>query len=80
MDSVTPADRDEPALGLAIIDELWHGPAHHRLTLRGDLAEWSLDALGRLSAFLADAASRSGAATPLLLTASPSAKMSARLE
>ncbi|MGN9846464.1 hypothetical protein ACTMTI_50990 [Nonomuraea sp. H19] len=75
LDSITPAERNEPALGPAITDELWRGPAHHRVTLRGDLAEWSLDALGWLSAFLADVASHAGVATPLLLTARPSAEI-----
>lgn len=53
----------------AITDELWMGPAHHRATLHGTLAEWSLDALGWLAAFLADASSRHGVSTPLMLTA-----------
>ncbi len=43
--------------------------AHHRVTFRGTLAEWSLDALGWLAAFLADGSSRQGISTPLMLTA-----------
>jgi hypothetical protein len=42
---------------------------HHRVTFRGTLAEWSLDALGWLAAFLADLSARHGVHTPLILTA-----------
>ncbi len=49
------------------------GTAQHRVTLRGTLAEWSLDALGWLAAFLADASTRHGVSTPLMLTAGRSA-------
>ncbi|HEY2306381.1 MAG TPA: hypothetical protein VGI05_10925 [Streptosporangiaceae bacterium] len=42
---------------------------HHRVTYRGTLAEWSLDALGWLAAFLADMSARHGVRTPLILTA-----------
>lgn len=42
---------------------------HHRVTFRGTLAEWSLDALGWLAAFLADVSARHGVRTPLILTA-----------
>jgi hypothetical protein len=42
---------------------------HHRVTFRGALAEWSLDALGWLAAFLADVSARHGVHTPLILTA-----------
>jgi hypothetical protein len=42
---------------------------HHRVTFRGTLAEWSLDALGWLAAFLGDLSARHGVRTPLLLTA-----------
>lgn len=52
-----------------IIDELWTGPAHHRATFRGSLAEWSLDALAWSAAFLAEACYRHGIKTPLLFTA-----------
>lgn len=45
------------------------GSAHHRVTFRGTLAEWSLDALGWLAAFLADQSSRHGVSTPLMFTA-----------
>lgn len=42
---------------------------HHRVTFRGTLAEWSLDALGWLAALLADLSARHGVRTPLILTA-----------
>jgi hypothetical protein len=42
---------------------------HHRVTFRGTLAEWSLDALGWLAAFLTDLSARHGVHTPLILTA-----------
>ena len=48
------------------------GPAPagpHRVTFRGTLAEWSLDALGWLAAFLADISARHGVGIPLMLTA-----------
>src|SRR5260370_41976080 len=48
--------------------------AHHRVTFRGTLAEWSLDALGWLPAFLADGSSRQGISSPLILTADPPGK------
>ena len=50
------------------------GAAHHRVTFRGTLAEWSLDALGWLAAFLADVSSRQGVSTPLLFTAGRSSQ------
>ncbi|MEU4832261.1 hypothetical protein [Streptosporangium sp. NPDC023615] len=59
---------DHPVPASPVIDELWHGPARHRATFHGDLAEWSTDALGWLAAFLAEAASLHGVATPLMLT------------
>jgi hypothetical protein len=59
---------DEMVLNPAVIDELWRGPPRHRATFHGTLAEWSLDAVGWLAAFLADASSRHGVSTPLLLT------------
>ncbi len=42
---------------------------HHRVTFRGTLAEWSLDALGWLAAFLADGTSRHGVSSQLMFTA-----------
>ncbi|WP_326643601.1 hypothetical protein OG884_07775 [Streptosporangium sp. NBC_01755] len=60
---------DDTVLKPAVIDELWRGPARHRATFSGVLAEWSLDALGWLAAFLAEASSQNGVGTPLMLTA-----------
>jgi hypothetical protein len=57
------ADMD---LDPGIIDELWNGPARHRVAFHGDLAEWSPDALGWLAAFLAQASARHGVDGPLL--------------
>ncbi|WP_329081706.1 MULTISPECIES: hypothetical protein [unclassified Streptosporangium] len=71
-DSVSVTDDDGVVLEPAVIDEVWLGPARHRATFRGTLAEWSLDALGWLAAFLADAGSRYGVGTPLMFTAGPS--------
>lgn len=45
------------------------GPSPHRVTFRGTLIEWSLDALGWLAAFVTDISSRHGVHTPLMLTA-----------
>lgn len=78
-DSFSLTDDDDMALKPAIIDELWLGPSHHRATFHGALAEWSLDALGWLAAFLADASSRHGVSSPLMLTASPSEGSNSRL-
>jgi len=66
-DSISVTD-DDVILEPAVIDELWLGPARHRVALRGTLAEWSPDALGWLAAFLADAAVRHGVSTPLMFT------------
>jgi hypothetical protein len=41
---------DHPDLKPAVIDEVWLGPGHHRATVRGTLAEWSMEALGWLAA------------------------------
>ncbi|MDI3341881.1 MAG: hypothetical protein QJR03_15255 [Sphaerobacter sp.] len=67
-DSFSLADDDAVFLQPEMTDGLWP-PAQHRVTFRGTLAEWSLDALGWLAAFLADAASRHGVTNPLMLTA-----------
>jgi hypothetical protein len=45
------------------------GRVHHRVTFHGTLAEWSLDAVGWLAAFLSDQSSRQGISTPLMITA-----------
>ncbi|OKK15529.1 hypothetical protein AMK09_25735 [Streptomyces sp. CB02488] len=49
-------------------DEFWNGPPVHSLTLRGDLAEWSCDAVGWLAATIADCAAHLGVRTPLLVS------------
>lgn len=46
----------------------------HRVTFRGTLSEWSLDALGWLAAFLADLSSRQGLSIPLIFTAGRSVR------
>lgn len=48
-------------------DEFWNGPPLHGMTLRGELAEWSCDAVGWLAATIADSAAQLGVRTPLLL-------------
>jgi hypothetical protein len=73
-------DDDDLVLKPVVIDELWLGPPHRRATFRGTLAEWSLDALGWLAAFLADASSRQEVSTPLMLTASRSEGSNLRLD
>ncbi|MGC5010728.1 hypothetical protein ACLQ2R_08195 [Streptosporangium sp. DT93] len=60
---------DHPIPASPVIDELWHGPARHRVTFHGVLTEWSTDALGWLAALFAEAASLHGVGTPLMLTA-----------
>lgn len=52
-----------------------HHCDHHRVTFRGTLAEWSLDALGWVAAFLADVSARYGVRTPLILTADRSHRL-----
>jgi len=67
-ESLSLADHD-PLTGRPPFDDrLWNGPPAHRATFGGVLAEWSLDAVGWLAAFLADVAAGHGIATPLLLT------------
>jgi hypothetical protein len=70
LDSVCLTDDQNTAPQSPVIDELWLGPDQHRSTFHGTLAEWSLDALGWLAAFLAEASSLHGVSTPLLFTAS----------
>jgi hypothetical protein len=79
-DSFSLTDDDDMVLKPAVIDELWLGPAHHWATFRGTLAEWSMDALGWLAAFLADASSRHGVSTPLMLRASRCGASSSRVD
>ncbi|OLF18522.1 hypothetical protein [Actinophytocola xanthii] len=67
-DSHSADDHASLAASPPFDDRLWYGPAGHRATFHGTLAEWSLDALGWLGAFLADLSAREGVTTPLLLT------------
>ena len=50
-------------------DSFWNGPPLHGVTLRGELAEWSCDAIGWLAEVVADCAAHLGIRSPLLLTA-----------
>ncbi|MDQ2816369.1 MAG: hypothetical protein M3Z75_32135 [Actinomycetota bacterium] len=72
-DSLSLADDDYLVLAPTTFYRGLADSDHHRVTLRGTLAEWSLDALGWLAAFLADVSSRHGTTTPLMLTADRSA-------
>ncbi|WBO65425.1 hypothetical protein [Streptomyces camelliae] len=54
------------ALGAVLV--FWNGPALHGVLLRGDLAEWSCDAVGRPAETMADLAAGLGVRTPVLLT------------
>ncbi|HEX5540850.1 MAG TPA: hypothetical protein VFX60_04710 [Micromonospora sp.] len=49
-------------------DSFWNGPPLHGVMLRGELAEWSCDAVGWLAEVVADSAARLGVRSPLLLT------------
>jgi hypothetical protein len=72
-DSFSLADEDHLILEHTALHGGPPGTAQHRVTFRGTLAEWSLDALGWLAAFLADASTRHGVSIPLMLTADRSA-------
>lgn len=49
-------------------DRFWDGPPLHGVVLRGQLAEWSCDAVGWLAEVVADSAAQLGVRRPLLLT------------
>ncbi|MFI6409138.1 hypothetical protein [Streptomyces sp. NPDC050548] len=49
-------------------DTFWDGPALETVVLRGELAEWSCDAVGWLGEVVADCAAAAGGRTPLLFT------------
>lgn len=49
-------------------DGFWNGPPLHGVVLRGELAEWSCDAIGWLAEVVADSAALFGVRSPLLLT------------
>lgn len=50
-------------------DRFWRGPPLHGVTLGGELAEWSCEAIGWTAETVADSAARLGIRTPLLITA-----------
>lgn len=58
-DAVLPAPFD---------DSLWNGPSRHGVVLRGELVEWSCDAIGWLAEVIADSVAQLGVRSPLLLT------------
>lgn len=49
-------------------DTFWNGPPLHGVVLRGELAEWSCDAVGWLGEVIADSVAQLGVHSPLLLT------------
>ncbi|PJE99512.1 hypothetical protein CUT44_03055 [Streptomyces carminius] len=55
-------------------DGFWNGPPLHGVTLRGELCEWSLDAVGSLAEVIADLTAHLGVRSPLLLTVTRSAR------
>jgi len=67
-DSFSLADDDHVVLLPTTFDEMRPGSDHHRVTLVGTLAEWSLDALGWLASFLADLSSRHDVNTRMMFT------------
>lgn len=70
-DTFSLTDEDDGiVLKPAVDDGFWGGPPRHRFAFRGALAEWSLDALGWLAAFVAEAGAGHGVGTPVILTAS----------
>jgi hypothetical protein len=63
-DTAGPADVPPPPFD----DSFWNGPPRHGVVLRGELAQWSCDAIGWLAEVVADSAARLGVRSPLLLT------------
>ncbi|MEE1928782.1 hypothetical protein V1J52_11350 [Streptomyces sp. TRM 70351] len=51
-----------------IDDRAWNGPPRHGVVLRGELAEWTPEAIGWLSEVIADTSAQAGIRSPLLLT------------
>ncbi|MEU7802519.1 hypothetical protein AB0B10_24995 [Micromonospora arborensis] len=49
-------------------DRLWNRPPLHGVVLRGELAEWSFDAIGWLAEVVADSAAQLDVRSPLVLT------------
>lgn len=58
--------KDAPAAPFA--DGFWNGPPLHGVILRGELAEWSCDAVGWLAEVIADLLAQLSLRSPLLLT------------
>ncbi|ROO87732.1 hypothetical protein EDD29_5367 [Actinocorallia herbida] len=75
-DSVSVTDDSESLLQPAIGDHFWPGPPQNRAVFRCVLAEWSLDIIGWLAAFLAEASVQHGVTTPVLLTVLTSSERS----
>lgn len=69
-DSFSLADVDVAHLTPALPDHLWPGPAYRGVLFSGAIVEWSLDALGWVGAFLAEASAHHGFTHSLLLTIS----------
>jgi hypothetical protein len=68
--SFSLSDEAHLVLGPVRLDrEFMTNDAHHRVTLHGTLAQWSLDALGWLAAFIADVCAKLHVDGPLLMTA-----------
>lgn len=49
-------------------DGFWNGPPRHGVVLRGELGEWSCDAIGWLAEVVGDSVARLGVRSPVLLT------------
>jgi hypothetical protein len=49
-------------------DSFWNGPPLYGVVLRGELAEWSCDAIGWLAEVVAESVAQLGVRSPLLLT------------
>lgn len=62
----------EAVLAPPFDDRLWNGPPLHGLTLRAQLSEWTLDAIGWMGEVIADTSAGLGVRSPLLLTVTPS--------
>lgn len=72
-DSFSLADGDRADLIPPLPDHLWPRSAHPGVVFSGNIVEWSLDALGWVAAFLAEASSRHGPTHSILVTTSRAA-------
>lgn len=59
---------DAVVLQPEVDSHLWAGSDHHQATYNGELCEWTLDAIGWLSAFLVDGAVQNGLSSPVVLS------------